>query len=632
MLNFKESYYLQEAISLKSAKKRNLSRKNSGAYNARLNEIFDNKDRLVFDIELSDKSLITPKNPLIDKILDFLKTKYPELTIPTKQDYIDGLAYNVKDKDKKQPMRIGKLLNKHVSEESVNLLLKAFKEDPIRGAKKVSDYKVVISRHPYDIAGVSTDRAWTSCMNLGTKGIFYGDKDSGSNARFVVKDIEFGSIVAYLISNDDRHANGKIAINRPISRILMKPHINREDKKDIAYSLGRTYNVPNQTFRQFVSNWLEKKVNTNTAGKGYYLHPSLYSDGDEPVNFNKVRFNPKNKAVQVFYDLLGNETDPKHFNKLEIEATNLSEIDIPDVYPEVEVKFIFDIPKKNKLKSVFYGTGDFPKYATEMVDLLGITIDKRTTLSVFQTFVETNTLVIELSFYSRNSGFGYLDDKGDYIHMDDDDIYEYWEIFLKDYGFGDFNYSEVSKEIVGYLEEGHGNLHDSEYQIELDDALDLFERMKKHERIAPNVEYMKNEFENLKKVCARIKQIHDSDVDNFQVNNQLIEDIEFIDDYKKRYNAILVNFETILRARGHKLLPKTIYREWVNNYVNYDDVISTLKIAQRPIASGMAKLNELKNSLDTERYQNYKDFLNMTFNIDNINSTSYVEQLYKKTN
>lgn len=116
----------------------------------------------------------------------------------TVEDYINGIAV---DSTGRRRVRIGKLLPPE--------LQKVFAEDKTRSnAKKAAqgNQMVVISRHPYDIAGMSTDRGWISCMNL----------IAGSNAKYVMDDVRQGSIIAYLVNKDD------INLQRPSGRILLR--------------------------------------------------------------------------------------------------------------------------------------------------------------------------------------------------------------------------------------------------------------------------------------------------------------------------------------------------------------------------------------------------------------------------
>lgn len=293
MIPFKNFFVYQEAISLQNAKDMQLKRTASGAYNIPvLNRVFGKKDRLVYNLDI-DNSEIIKVNKIFLSARDVLsKAGY---SLDTAEDYIKGLAYAKEDKDKKQPTRIGKILQKNIENSDkykvdIKQLADSFRDDPVRTAKKKNSFKVVISRHPYDIAGMSTDRSWRSCMNLGFDPIeYYTDSDfpddEGSNADYVSRDIEVGTIVAYLISSDDVHPNGKVAIRRPLSRILMKPFASDEDPNNVAYSIGKIYGANSKPFTDFIKNWLTDTVNTDTTDNAYVRNVNLYNDDDKPVNF-----------------------------------------------------------------------------------------------------------------------------------------------------------------------------------------------------------------------------------------------------------------------------------------------------------------------------------------------------------
>jgi hypothetical protein len=110
-------------------------------------------------------------------------------------DYIKGLAV---DKTGRRIVRIGKLLSSDAAKNK-------FANDPNRQAQ--GNYSIVISRHPYDVAGMSTDRGWNSCMNL--------DCDS----KQFKEDIQGGMLVAYLIRSDD------LDIKNPVARVAIRPYV-----------------------------------------------------------------------------------------------------------------------------------------------------------------------------------------------------------------------------------------------------------------------------------------------------------------------------------------------------------------------------------------------------------------------
>lgn len=129
-------------------------------------------------------------------------------------DYIGGTC-DVAMKDQngntkvRQNQKIGKLIGNTDKD-----LLDFFNADPVRLGKNIvnainsNNLWVVISNHAYDIAGMSTNRDWTSCMNVLT----------GDNKVYVKHDIQYGTLVAYIIDKSDTN------IERPYGRVLIKPY------------------------------------------------------------------------------------------------------------------------------------------------------------------------------------------------------------------------------------------------------------------------------------------------------------------------------------------------------------------------------------------------------------------------
>jgi hypothetical protein len=69
--------------------------------------------------------------------------------------------------------------------------------------------EICITHNPYDIAGMSTNRNWTSCMNL----------DTGKFKITPLKQVQYGGMCAYLIKKEDKD------IQEPIARIAIKRFI-----------------------------------------------------------------------------------------------------------------------------------------------------------------------------------------------------------------------------------------------------------------------------------------------------------------------------------------------------------------------------------------------------------------------
>lgn len=108
--------------------------------------------------------------------------------------YKDGYAT---DAAGKQTFKIGKLLKDRPDARA------AFEQDAARGGNT----KIVISRSMADIAQMSTDRQWRSCMAA-----------DGEYAFHLAGEIEHGALVAYLISDKDPD------VVDPLARITLKAY------------------------------------------------------------------------------------------------------------------------------------------------------------------------------------------------------------------------------------------------------------------------------------------------------------------------------------------------------------------------------------------------------------------------
>ena len=198
-------------------------------------------------------------------------------------NYLAGTAIQ---RDGKRTTRIGKLLSKDKD------ILRAFESDPKRKGHKVAqgELVVVISRHPYDVIGMSFDRGWTSCMNL---------KD-GSGKKYLKEAVKAGVLVSYLVKATDAN------INNPIARILLVPY-HREAGGTVLVPDGSYGDAP-ASFRKIVSTFCQwansgSPDGVYEAAKGVYMDdlPTTIFHGnsehiDEALNQNTVEI--RVRAIQ----------------------------------------------------------------------------------------------------------------------------------------------------------------------------------------------------------------------------------------------------------------------------------------------------------------------------------------------
>lgn len=254
---------------------------------------YPDRDRNAYRIYLPLPVSKTPtKSSVAPEVEKHLATK--GYTI---KDYANGMAT-----DGRREMRIGKLLS------DTPEVAKKFVNDPARAASRQAQQMVVISRHPYDIAGMSTDRGWNSCMNL---------KD-GAFANYVPIDVKEGTIVAYLINANDRN------IENPVARIAIKPFVNTLNPDEVLFGAeNRVYGTSSPAFKSAVVKWVNQ-VNKARGLEGVFIfNRKLYSDSD---NKPKIQFKDKQVTAQmkmIMQNPSSIKTIPNPSEALQLAAVNL---------------------------------------------------------------------------------------------------------------------------------------------------------------------------------------------------------------------------------------------------------------------------------------------------------------------
>jgi hypothetical protein len=219
--------------------------------------------RIYLPFETEQKKQIT----ISPELLSYLQSAIPNKTYTTDaENYMQGLAFEVANPTRK--LGIGKMLARSEGSEKdatrkaqLQALKRAFDADPQRAATRKADKLIVISRHPYDVAGMSTDRGWKSCMNL----------VDGVNRHYVLRDVKAGSIVAYLIRADD------LNVNKPLARILIKSYQQKGNPTNLAMMGDMVYGTAPQEFKQQVDDWITNRYNADKSGL-FCIAKGLYQD------------------------------------------------------------------------------------------------------------------------------------------------------------------------------------------------------------------------------------------------------------------------------------------------------------------------------------------------------------------
>lgn len=185
-------------------------------------------------------------------------------------DYASGLA---KHAETKKFCKIGKLLT--------GKTLQQFANDPARQNAKNAASKnlmMVISRHPYDIAGASYQRGWTSCLDL--------KKDRNG----LKNEVRNHSMIAYLITEDDKE------IQNPIGRVLIKKFVNAEDESKFVYVEDHAYGTVHVEFLEYLKkfvNWVNGeitpgvyKVKGTTDKQAFFFQHPLSAEVQKKYRFD----------------------------------------------------------------------------------------------------------------------------------------------------------------------------------------------------------------------------------------------------------------------------------------------------------------------------------------------------------
>jgi hypothetical protein len=314
-INFKQ---FNESIKLSQAKKYTQIWKDANMESYMAKE-FDNKYRIYLPVDGSSVNIEPDETIKLELVNFFYDIGYRI------ESYNANLCKKVGTD--KNFTKITKILQKFGKTE----LLIAYNKDHEQLTKVSDGYFVVISRHPVDIAGMTAGRRWLSCMNI----------DSGSNKQYVEADIREGSIIAYLIKNDDKN------IQNPLSRILIKPYIYEKTGKTYLIP-GSTYGTISEKFEETINNWLISVQGALPTGR-FNLNRYLYADGQVTAKYNveeKIKNLLQNfckKLISIEYDevlkTVELECESFKLNK-NIENFTITSLVAEDV--EIDCKFLKD--------------------------------------------------------------------------------------------------------------------------------------------------------------------------------------------------------------------------------------------------------------------------------------------------
>ena len=198
-------------------------------------------------------------------------------------------------------------------------IMNTFQNSSYRKSKSENEFIVVISQDPHDIAKMSTDRSWSSCMTLG----------SGAYHKDIFCEVQVGSLIAYLINANDKD------IQTPLARIRLRRFENNNGQS-IIMPEESVYGNHIEGFEQIVKNWVNS-VQGNIPSGLYTRKGGEYSD-----TFDKSKFVAPTSKEEVLKFLHGEvSTDEYITYTIEDELTDeYSDEDDENtrVHPEFKTK------------------------------------------------------------------------------------------------------------------------------------------------------------------------------------------------------------------------------------------------------------------------------------------------------
>lgn len=148
-----------------------------------------------------------------------------------------------------------------------------FQNDPTRKNMKSNGLQIVVSRHPYDIGGMTSGRSWeTTCMRL-PHGRNTRLSSGGEHHSYIQSDLSHQTLAAYLTHEGDHTAKA------PLARILLKRHTNNEGH-DIWRPEQRVYGNADGSFMKSVTDFARKEFPSAPNSK-YKKNSDLYDDDEQ---------------------------------------------------------------------------------------------------------------------------------------------------------------------------------------------------------------------------------------------------------------------------------------------------------------------------------------------------------------
>ncbi len=234
-------------------------------------------------------------------------------------------------------------------------LSQVYAADPIRAAS-TKEKQIVITRNPYDVAGMSTDRGWRSCMHM----------VDGCNRHYLPNDIKHGTLTAYVTTVGDD------GIKSPIGRINLKRFVSNRDGSSIFRQETASYGTIPTNMKANLKEW----ATTNYPSRSgiYQKHSSLYNDdgnsilmekpedisGKEAFEVSTARAGSVLDAHERMVDNLGEPNEKDWDNDYDERRRDIIQDGENSAYNEVE-KIHSKLSDKNFASAIIHSISDHSK-------------------------------------------------------------------------------------------------------------------------------------------------------------------------------------------------------------------------------------------------------------------------------
>lgn len=315
------------------------------------NYLFDGSNRIYLPFIKSSSLALSAED---QKIIDIL-TAYKFTDI----DYIKGYATSSDGRKFKILSALSKIENKLIkkaeNQEKIDKIKLFFKKlfehftySESRKLKNYDDLTVVISQDPIDVATMSTNRSWSSCMNL--------KKEKSFSAERLLCEVSSGGLVAYLIKSSD------VDIKKPLARIWIRRFTNAAGES-YAIPEEKIYGNATKDFYDFVKNWLEENQvyiegelslegsswSDTFSNKSHFNIPNFISE-EEYLNLDIRRQNDTNVLLEI---IKNHDKYSPEFIRQEIAPLFLNIIENLKKYPK-EYFYLFNtVDKSDQIYSKF---------------------------------------------------------------------------------------------------------------------------------------------------------------------------------------------------------------------------------------------------------------------------------------